>query len=289
MRSEIEMLNLIRKTAEDDPRVRAVAMNGSRTNRNVRKDPFMDFDAVYVVEEMDSFLADPDWIDVFGERIMMQTPEDTALFQSENNGRFTYLMLFADGNRIDLKLIPIEQADAYCQEDSLTMILLDKDGCLPELSPPSDRKYWVQKPSAAFYADCCNEFWWVSAYVAKGLWRREILYALDHLAVIRSMLIKMMEWKAGAPFDFSVSTGKSSKYLERYICKDQWRKLMLSFPEADYERVWDALFVMIELFEEAARETAEELCFSYPAEEAGRMKKYLGQVKLLPENATEIG
>lgn len=35
-------------------------------------------------------------------------------------------MLFEDGSRIDLMLIPSEEKDIYCSEDGLTVILLDK-------------------------------------------------------------------------------------------------------------------------------------------------------------------
>ena len=38
MRSEKEMFDLILGTAKQDARIRAVYMNGSRTNKNVRKD-----------------------------------------------------------------------------------------------------------------------------------------------------------------------------------------------------------------------------------------------------------
>ena len=64
------------------------------------------------------------------------------MFPPELVGRFTYLMLFEDGNRIDLMLIPIEEKDIYCSEDRLTVILLDKDGNMPKLSEPTDKDYW---------------------------------------------------------------------------------------------------------------------------------------------------
>lgn len=40
MRSEQEMFDLILNTARDDERIRAVYMNGSRTNPNAPKDIF---------------------------------------------------------------------------------------------------------------------------------------------------------------------------------------------------------------------------------------------------------
>ncbi|WP_306008617.1 aminoglycoside 6-adenylyltransferase [Bacillus sp. MMSF_3353] len=275
MRLEKEMMELILRVAEKDERVRAVAMNGSRTNSKVPKDTFRDYDIVYLVSDLQSFLPNHDWVNVFGKRIIMQTPEDMAMFPPELGGRFTYLMLFEDGNRIDLMLIPIEEKDIYCSEDGLTVILLDKDGNMPKLSEPTDKDYWVKKPSAEFFADCCNEFWWVSTYVAKGLWRQEILYAYDHLNNVREMLLTMLEWKVGIETNFSLSVGKNSKYLKRYLDNDIWERLMKTYPNGDYEQVWNSLFETIDLFEQVAIEVARILEYQYPSEEANKVKQYL--------------
>ena len=57
----------------------------------------------------------------------MQKPEAMSLFPSEFGDWFSYLMLFEDGNRIDLTLMPIDDLDQYISSDKLLMILLDKD------------------------------------------------------------------------------------------------------------------------------------------------------------------
>ena len=44
MRTENEMYNLILEIAKNDARIKAVYMNGSRTNENVPKDMFQDYD-----------------------------------------------------------------------------------------------------------------------------------------------------------------------------------------------------------------------------------------------------
>lgn len=72
MRSEKEMIDLILDTARKDERIRAVYMNGSRTNPNAPKDLFQDYDIVYVVRETLPFIKDTTWIDRFGERLYMQ-------------------------------------------------------------------------------------------------------------------------------------------------------------------------------------------------------------------------
>lgn len=288
MRTEKQMLELVLKMANEDNRVRAVCMNGSRTNPNVPKDLFQDFDIVYLVEDMESFLKDSNWVDVFGERIIMQTPEDSSLFSPELGGRFTYLMLFTDGNRIDLMLVPIAEKENYCQEDGLTTVLLDKDGSLPYIPPSTDKDYWVKKPSAEQFADCINEFWWVSTYVVKGLWRQEVLYAIDHMNIVRAMLLKMLEWKVGIETEFSLSVGKNSKYLKQYIDEPTWQKLMHTYPNGDYGQVWESLFSMAVLFEENSLEVGEQLDYRYPFEEAEQVKSYLRHVHKLHPNATEI-
>ncbi|MGE6226747.1 aminoglycoside 6-adenylyltransferase [Paenibacillus chitinolyticus] len=288
MRSEQEMFDLIGKVAENDPRVRAVGLNGSRTNPNVSKDFFRDYDIVYLVTDVESFRNDPDWVNVFGERMIMQTPDDMALFPNEPGHRFAYLMLFTDGNRIDLTLIPLDEKEMYCREDKLTVILLDKDNDLPALPPPTDEDYWVQRPDAQRFADCCNEFWWVSTYVAKGLWRQEILYAIDHVNLVRAMLLKMLEWKVGMDTGFSLSIGKNSKFLKRYLDEDSWNKLLSTYENGDYEQVWNALYVTGELFEPAALQVAAEFGYTYPAEEAEKIKSYLRRVQLLAPDAKDI-
>ncbi|WP_372007360.1 aminoglycoside 6-adenylyltransferase [Paenibacillus chitinolyticus] len=288
MRSEQEMFDLIVKVAENDSRVRVVGSNGSRTNPNVSKDIFRDYDIVYLVTDVESFRNDLDWVNVFGERMIMQTPDDMALFPNEPGNRFAYLMLFTDGNRIDLTLIPLEEKEMYCREDKLTVILLDKDNDLPALPPPTDEDYWVQRPDAQRFADCCNEFWWVSTYVAKGLWRQEILYAIDHVNLVRAMLLKMLEWKVGMDTSFSLSIGKNGKFLKRYLDEESWNKLLSTYENGDYEQVWNALYVTGELFEPVALQVAAEFGYTYPAEEAEKIKPYLRRVQFLAPDARDI-
>lgn len=286
MRSEREMFDLILDVAKSDERIKAVVMNGSRTNSHVTRDLFQDYDIVYLVDNVTSFIDDPEWIDVFGERLILQTPETMTLVPPQGGGRFAYLMLFADGNRIDLTLVPMEEKELFLQEDKLTRILLDKEGVLPELPPPTDEDYLIKKPTAALFGDCCNEFWWVSTYVAKGLWRKEILYAYDHMNIVRNMLLQMLIWKVGFETGFSCSVGKNAKFLSRYVDQDTWRQLLLTFPGGSVEQIWRALDAMTELFEQTAQQVAAALEAVYPLEEYRKVKNYLSDVHRLAPNAT---
>lgn len=289
MRSEQEMLNLILDVAKRDDRIRAVAMNGSRTNPNVPKDMFQDYDIVYLVTGMESFLKDKSWLDVFGERMIMQMPDEMAMSPSAPPcKRFAYLMQCMDGNRIDLTLVPLGQLEAYSREDKLIVVLLDKDNCMLAIPAPTDEDYWVKPPFAKLLADCCNEFWWVSPYVAKGLWRKEILYAKQHLNIVRAMLLRMLELQVGIETGFSVSIGKSGKYLEKYLSRDSWLALLSTYADGSYEATWDSLFAACDLFRQTAMLVAAHFGYDYPEEEDRRVTAYLRRVRELPAGATEL-
>jgi aminoglycoside 6-adenylyltransferase len=62
MRSEEEMVERILNIAQNDERIRAVSLNGSRANPNARRDIFQDFDIVYMVTDVDAFKSDSAWI-----------------------------------------------------------------------------------------------------------------------------------------------------------------------------------------------------------------------------------
>lgn len=118
MRNESEMFDLILSTAQNDSRIRAVILNGSRANPNAPKDIYQDYDIIYLVTETQSYLENPTWIDCFGERLIMQLPDklDAAAGIKMNfDQSFTYLMQFKDGNRIDLR-IQTQQAVAESLE-----------------------------------------------------------------------------------------------------------------------------------------------------------------------------
>ncbi|UZW65302.1 aminoglycoside 6-adenylyltransferase [Priestia flexa] len=168
MRSKEEVMNLILSYAKNDDRVRAVGMCGSRVNPKTPRDHFQDYDIVFIVSEMESFLSDPTWVDYFGERFLTQMPEQTTLFPPSLGGKFSYLMLFQDYTRIDLTLCPLSLKEDWNRGgEGISTILLDKDDLFRAPQLLSDKQYHLQMPTEANFLDCCNEFWWVCTYVVK--------------------------------------------------------------------------------------------------------------------------
>lgn len=288
MRSEQEMLDLILDTAQRDQRIRAVMLSGSRVNPNARRNPFQDYDVTYFVREIASFQADPTWIDRFGELMILQMPEAMDDPPPMNDGHFAYLMQFLDGNRIDLTLYPLAELPTY-EAESLSLLLLDKDGLIPPLPPPSDRDYLPKPPTAKALADCCNEFWWVATYVAKGLWRAEILYAKALLdQAMRDQLLKLLTWYVGLHNGFTRSPGKMGKHLKAELPAELWAMLEQTYADATYAHTWDALLTMCALFRQAALAVAEHFGFPYPQNDDDRVSAHLRHVRALPAGATAI-
>ncbi len=289
MRTEKEMYDMLLSIADKDERIRAVYLNGSRTNPNVPQDIFQDYDVVYVVNETKPFIDDKKWIKLFGEILYMQYPDEHPDYPSDKENFYGWLMQFADGNRIDLHVETITHAQQNILNDSLCKVLLDKDKCLPEIPTSTDKNYWVQKPTYEQFKCTCGEFWWCLNSVAKGLWREEIPYVQDMLNfVVRKQLEKMLSWKIGIQTNFSVSVGKSAKYMHKWLTKDEWDKYLQTYCTAEIDSIWNSVEIMCSLFTESALWVAEKLEFEFDNTEATNSMYFLNTVKTLPKDASEI-
>jgi aminoglycoside 6-adenylyltransferase len=235
-----------------------------------------------LVDDLESFTIDNSWTNMFGEQIISQLPDEMT-FGDENCNKekisFTYLMLFKDSNRIDLTLFPKQKLQPDFKPDSLTILWLDKDNLFTSLPKSSDKDYYIQKPSEKDFADTCNEFWWVSTYVAKGLLRNEIIYAKESLeTVVRPMLMKVLKWKVGIENNFGVSFGKSGKFLKSYLSDNLYKKLLLTYSNFETEENWKALFLMTEIFQETSESIAEEFGFIVNKKEQQNTIAYLKEL-----------
>ena len=196
-------------------------------------------------------------------------------------------MQFRDGNRLDLHVVSIGEANV--QDDRLCMILLDKDGILPEIPEPSDEDYRIRKPTQREFRACCNEFWWGLNNVAKGLWREEIPYVYRMFYEgSHSQLMKMLNWKVGYETDFRVSTGKASRFLKDYLDDEVWNRFLETYIGGSMADIWKSVFVMCDLFSDVARELAERRGHEYDAEEAEAARAFLSHVRTLPRDAASV-
>ena len=264
MRTETEMLDVILKTAET-LQVAAVAMSGSRTNSQAPQDEFQDYDVVYVVENLDELITDLSWLDQFGKRIIEQ---EVGLGQ-----RRLYLMLFEDGNRIDLTLCPKEHIKEWVDSEAEFIFLEDKKG-LFEYYSPSPQRFWTNPASAIDFENACNEFWWVSAYVVKGICRNQIIYAIDHLyGICQQEFLKILAWQVASARG-KVDIGKNYKYLFQYLPAEKEKEFSNLLDFSSIEKLSQSLLATMQLFHREAQRLAQKLGFDYDKEVAEKMIQY---------------
>lgn len=279
MRSEAEIKKLIFDMAFADERIRAILLNGSRADKLMKPDPYQDFDVVFIVDDLKSFISNHQWTDIFGEKIIQQLPQEMSFGNEKESPAFSYLMLFKDSNRIDLTLVPKEELPNNFKPESLTILWLDKDNLFTQLPPPNNIDHFIKKPAEKEFADTCNEFWWVSTYVAKGLVRNQMTYAKEMIeTVVRPMFMKVIEWKIGTENNFEVSFGKAGKFMQQYLPASDYEKILSTYADHQVDNNWQSLFVMTVLFSKFANEVSEKLHFLYNSAEEQNTISYLHQL-----------
>lgn len=125
---------------------------------------------------------------------------------------------------MDCVLRTIQAAGEDITANRLNRILLDKDGCLPEIPEASDEGHWVKCPGQEEYSRCCNEFWWLLLNVGKGLWREELTYVMEMLNQwVRPESFRMWQERCALSAPMPRSTALKKRIL-----------LLWDFPPAEF-------------------------------------------------------
>ena len=264
MRTETKMMTLILQIAEN-LQAEAVALSGSRINPQTQEDEFQDYDVVYIVENLNDLLSDLSWLDQFGMRLIEQ--------HNVLGHRRLYLMLFEDGNRIDLTLCPKEHIQEWVDSEAGFRVLKDENG-LFEAYQPNVKRYWTAPPSEEEFAASCNEFWWVSAYVVKGIRRNQLIYATDHLyGICQQEVLKILAWQVASDRG-TVDIGKSYKYLFHYLPIEKEKEFSALLDLSSIEKISQSLFATMNVFDREAQILAQKSGFTYDLEVAKKLMTY---------------
>ena len=264
MRTEIEMFDVILQTAKV-LQVVAVAMSGSRTNPKAPKDEFQDYDVVYVVDDLDNLTSDLSWLDQFGTRIIEQ--------HNILGNRRLYLMLFEDGNRIDLTICPKDYINEWVDSEAGFTVLVDEKGLFESYSP-SPQRFWIHPASETDFEKTCNEFWWVSAYVVKGICRKQVIYETDHLyGICQQELLKLLAWQVASDKG-KIDIGKNYKYLFNYLPSEKEKEFSNLLDFSSLDKITQSLLATMKIFHQEAQILSQKMGFEYDREVAEKMIQY---------------
>jgi aminoglycoside 6-adenylyltransferase len=256
---------------ENDPSIRALVLTSSRARADESVDALSDYDVIVAVEDAAAFAADDAWVFAYAQPLARWGDED------EVHGLTTYFqgVVYADGVKIDYTVWPEALLDRVAKAGALPdaldvgyRVLLDKSGRTPDWPAATYRAHIPTKPTEAEYRALVEEFWWDTTYVAKALWRGEVVFAkfvLDYDAKLVA-LRRFLEWRIQLDRDWSWRPGAYGRGLERHLPADLAAELARTYVGTDVEDNWNALFRTTALFRRVATEVGEALGYAYPLE-----------------------
>jgi aminoglycoside 6-adenylyltransferase len=288
---EQEVIGRFVQWAERRESVRAMIMTSSRTTTKAPIDVLSDYDVILVVDDIRPYFDDRAWLGDFGPVLVVY--RDPILLE-RGLERTAYVTQYENGFKIDFSLWPVELlrqivADPQLPDefDAGYRILLDKDHLTDGLKPPTYRAYIPTPPTESQYQDLVEGFFQESTYVAKFLWRDDVIAAkfiLDQM-MKQEHLRPMLEWRSEIDHGWSVKPGPYGRRLKRWLRPDLWIELERTYTGTDLEANWDAMFGTIDLFRKVALEVGERLGFDYLHDLDRRVVAYLQKVKDLDRDA----
>lgn len=284
--------------AEDQASIRAMLLTSTRANPNAAVDSFSDYDVVLVVQDIHPFHEDRAWLQDFGQVLVAywdpihRSPE-YGIEQFANviqyEGGF-----YERGLKIDFTLWPIKLLRRIAEAPLLPadlddgyIVLVDKDHLTEGLKAPTYTSYIPTRPTNETYQRVVEEFFSDAPYVAKCLWRDELLpakWCLDY-DMKHVYLRPMLEWRVELDHDWSLKTGALGKGLKKRLPPEIWSELEGTYAGAGIEENWEALFKTIALFRRVAITVADHLGYEYPFDLDQRVMAYLQQVKQYQETS----
>lgn len=281
------MEHLIR-WGEQNPLVRAMLLTSTHAIPEAEPDILSDYDVILVLVDIVPFFEDRTWLEEFGPVLALYRdpliPEDGFL-------KSAYVTQYENDLKIDFSLWPVGLMRKISSRDTLTdeldagyKILLDKDHLTDDLKPPTYRGYIPEKPTQTEYLECIEMFFLEAAYVAKYLWRDDLvaaIYVLDTY-MKQEHLRPMLEWHLEFDHSWDVKPGPYGRGLKKWLRKDLYADLLATYTGAQPEAIWEAMFDTITLMRTTATEVGDQLGFQYPDSMDQRVRNHLQKIQKLP-------
>jgi aminoglycoside 6-adenylyltransferase len=256
-------------------------------------DALSDYDVILIVRDIHPFVADRAWLNDFGEVLVVYWDpiHPDPVYGIGQSGNVTQ---YVGGLKIDFTLWPIELFQRIAaapvldaELDAGYRVLLDKDGLTATLRAPTFSAYVPKQPSLEEYQTLINDFLTDAPYVAKCLWRDELLpakwcldYDMKHI-----YLRQLLEWRVEIEHGWSVPVGSLGKGLKKRLPADIWARVEQTFAGAGIADNWEALAHTVALFRQVAVEVGEHLGYAYPESLHERVGAYVEQIRQLERPA----
>jgi aminoglycoside 6-adenylyltransferase len=276
--------------ARTRPDIRAAIVVGSWARTDHPADEWSDLDIAFSAADPQRYLSTADWLKDIGKPWLAYLDRDGVvhhvLFEGGLDAGFAVLpnsgirqaVRFLPTLRrfpILLRVLPGRLGDQIRQDVASSAdyyrrgvrVILDKDGLAAKFLShfPADSQPHPQ-PTQPEFRDIVAEFWFRAVWTAKHLRRGELWWAKTEGCdgQMKSMLLRVLEWHAGATHGWDYDTWEGGRFLEEWADPRAVAGLRDVFAHYDENDIWRALLATMELFRWLAIETAERLGYPYP-------------------------
>jgi aminoglycoside 6-adenylyltransferase len=261
-------------------------LTSSRARPGGAVDALSDHDVILVVSDPAALAADDRWQSAYGRPLARWGDEHELLGLP-----FSFLgIVHDDWTKVDYMIWPEKLLERIAADETLPdvldvgyRVLFDRTGATERWPAPTYRAHIPSPPTQAEYDALAEELWWSASYVAKGLWRGEVVFAKFALDVDMKLgvLRRFLEWRIEIANDWSVKPGAYGRGLERLLDPETAAELAATYVGSGIEENWEALFATTALFRRVAGDVADALALSYPQELDDRASGYLAAVRAL--------
>lgn len=255
-----------------DP-IRAMVLTSSLCNPNAPADILSDFDIELFFEDPTPFVENDEWIETMGLGPLMAIWHWPNEWDPEkgDGSRYMRMVYFQDGTKMDISLRYLADLRKISSADTLPdgydigyRVLLDKDCVTANIKPPTYQAYILKPPSPEQFKSRVETFWMESTYVAKYLWREDIVAAKWRLHwMIDRGVRQVLEWSVGMEHDWNWNPGCLGRGLTKALDPDTCRELLDSYAAGDINDLWESLFRTTALYRKTAIKVAERLGLDY--------------------------
>ena len=287
MTQEDKIVRRLVRWGKKQASVRAMLLTSTRTNPDAPVDVFSDYDVILAVTDIRPFHEDDAWLEDFGKVLVVYRDPIRLEYGCEKFARITQ---YEDGLKIDFTVYPVALLQWIVADSALPVdldvgyaVLIDKDHLTDRLKPPTYTAFIPSPPTEKAYQTLIETFIHEATYVAKHLWRDDLLpakYNLDY-AMKHRCLRQMLEWRMEMDHDWSVRPGAYGKGLKKHLPPDIWAELEGTYVGAGLDENWEALFETIALFRKVAVQVGDHLGHAYPHDLDRRAVQYLQSVRSL--------
>lgn len=273
--------------------VRALILTSSLTCPGAPVDAFSDYDLIVVVRDIRPYFPD-DWLEDFGRVLVLYRD---PVRKEHGFDKFARITQYEDGLKIDFTLWNVGTLRAVVEQASLSQdfdlgyrVLLDKDGLTASLPAPTHRAYIPVPPTAQEYFDLIEEFFHEGTYLAKYLWRDDLMPAKMHLDALMKAkhMRRMLEWLVACESSCSIKLGAYGRGLGKKVRRELWHALAATYVGADPSENWQAFYGLVDLMGQVGREVAGYLGFTYPEDLHARCLAYFKNVQMLDRSAAVV-